>query len=83
MFQIGRPCNNNFAHKESEYRSCPSRGRLAAMHQPDPHGAKAMGPLATWRWLLWTQPAGTNGRTRAFAGQKMKKKKLGNEMEGE
>lgn len=57
---------HNFAHKESEYRCCPSPKPVtvwpvAAMHQQDPPRRKShQGSTATWRWLLWTQPAGTD-----------------------
>lgn len=59
-----RQAMHNFAHKESEYRCCPSP-KLCGPWRPCINktrpGAKAIeGPLATWRWLLWTQPAGTD-----------------------
>lgn len=63
MFQIGR-LMHNFAHKESEYRCCPSPkpcGPWRPCINKTRPGAKAIkGPLATWRWLLWTQLAGTD-----------------------
>lgn len=63
MFQIGRPCTILPTKSQSigaaqaqnpcgPWRPCINKTRP---------GAKAIkGPLATWRWLLWTQPAGTD-----------------------
>lgn len=41
---------------------------------------KPCAPLATWRWLLWTQPAGTNGP--GWKEKKKKKTREENEMKG-
>lgn len=66
---------HNFAHKESEYRCCPSRGPVAAMHHQDPPGAKAMGgPLATW--LASMDPS-----RRERTNQGLERRKTGKEIE--
>lgn len=76
MFQVGRPCSI-LPTKESEYRCCPSRGPVAALHHERParrerhgfHGSTCHMAVASM------DPARGNGRTRALGGEKNREAK--------